>query len=128
MKRQTIYFAHSTHFDYQSLYKVFLDSNLSVDYDLILPHLDEPVNSLDIIRKSSLFIAEVSVASLGLGIELGEANVFKLPILCVYQRDAKLSSSLKFISADFIEYDDLNDLICQLANLIPLKLKKKDGK
>lgn len=38
----------------------------------------------DIIKTCDLMIAEVSLPATGLGIELGWAKAFKVPILCMY--------------------------------------------
>jgi len=69
----------------------------------------------DIIKNQDLVIAEVSHASTGQGIELGWANLFGTPILCVNKKGSKPSNSLRFISDNFIEYSDSEDLIDKLT-------------
>ncbi len=59
-----------------------------------------------IIEKYDLVIAEVSLPATGLGIELGWADYSNTPILCIYEKGSKFSSFLKFITNNFIEYDN----------------------
>lgn len=63
-------------------------------------------------------IAEVSLPSTGLGIELGWADTFNKPIVCIYKTGSEFSNSLKAISNTFIEYSNTDDLIDRLAKLL----------
>jgi hypothetical protein len=63
-------------------------------------------------------LAEVSYPSTGLGIELGFAYLYKKKIICIYKSWVKISSSLKNICEDFIEYVDLEDLSFKLRKFM----------
>ena len=92
---------------------VVIQSNI-----FFLPHEDKALNTKEIISNSDLVIAEVSLPATGQGIELGWADYAKIPILCIYEKGTKISSSLKFITNNFIEYEDTNDMINKIRNFI----------
>lgn len=80
---------HSTQWDFiNKLYHPIKNSELYMHHDIFFPH-DEAtknVNTKDIIKQSDLVIAEVSLPSVGQGIELGWADFVETPILCIYQK------------------------------------------
>ena len=87
--------------------------------EFIFPHLDSKTfNSKEIIEKSDLFIAEVSIPSLGLGIELGRAEMKNKRILCIYNEKFKAPSSLKYVKVDILAYKDTEDMICKIEEYI----------
>lgn len=87
-------------------------SDLNNQFNFFLPHEDgKSVDTKEIIQNSDLILAEVSFPSTGQGIELGWANIFKIPILCVSKENTKISGSLKYLTQDFITYSDSKDLI-----------------
>jgi nucleoside 2-deoxyribosyltransferase len=108
---KNIYFAHPREINYQELYKV-LKKNFSGDkINLILPYENKVFSdSKEFLKnKCDLVIAEVSKKATGLGIELGWANLFEIPIVCFYQKGNKMSRSLGVICDQFFEYEDLDD-------------------
>ena len=107
-----IYISHS------SEYNPIKSSNLIKSNIFFLPHEDKIVNTKDIISKCDLVIAEVSLPSTGQGIELGWADYTKTPILCMYEKGTKISSSLKYITNEFIEYDSVEDMIKKIRDFI----------
>lgn len=116
-----IYISHSTQFDYiNKIYNPIKNSDLTQSNTFFLPHEEKNniVNTKDIISNFDLVIAEVSLSSTGQGIELGWADYAKIPILCIYERKAKISSSLKFITKQFIEYEGVEDMIRKIRNFI----------
>lgn len=114
-----IYISHSSKYDYTSkIYNPIKNSDLIQSNTFFLPHEDKIVNTKDIISNYDLVIAEVSLPTTGQGIELGWADYAKTPILCIYEKGAPISSSLKFITNDFIEYEDINDMINKISNFI----------
>lgn len=116
-----IYVAHSTGYNYQEeLYKPIRNSILSSKHEIILPHENsiENFNSKEYFNTCNLVIAEVSLPSTGMGIELGWANIQGIRIACIYKSEAKPSSSLKAISKDFIEYSSSDELIQKLESII----------
>lgn len=76
------------------------------------------MNTKDIIASYDLVIAEVSLPSTGQGIELGWASSANTPILCIYKKSAEVSSALKFITNEFIEYENSEDMIKKIKAFI----------
>ena len=119
-----IYLSHSSNFDYETeLYAPLKASQVAKKHQIFFPH--DPENngqkSKDIIRTSDLVIAEVSYPATGEGIELGWADAYETPILCLYSSGSKISSSLKFISKDFIEYAGQADMLRKLEDWLATK-------
>lgn len=116
-----IYVAHSTNFDYMNkLYNPIKNAKSLSMHNFFFPHdeVNKLVKTKEIIKNYDLVIAEVSSPSIGLGIELGYADCSNTPILCIYENGAKFSSSLKFITNNFIEYDNSKDLIEKIKNFL----------
>lgn len=121
-----IYVGHSKGFNYQKdLYKPIRNSHLNTEHEIVFPHekSDKPFNSKDFLKTCDVMIAEVSYSATGLGIELGWANVYKIPIICVYKKGASISGSLKVITDNFIEYSSTKNLINNLIKSLE-SLKK----
>ncbi len=76
------------------------------------------VNTKEIIKNSDLIIAEVSFPATGQGIEIGWADIFGVPILCVSKEGQKISGSLKYITDKFITYSDSQDFITKLSEFL----------
>ncbi len=116
-----IYVCHSSSFDFKNeLYLPLRNSKLNEENEIILPHEIEGqfINSKEIIRDSDLILAEVSFCSTGQGIELGWAEMFEKRVIFIYKTVSKFSSSLKVVSDEFIEYEDMDDLIDKLSQMI----------
>jgi hypothetical protein len=115
-----IYVAHSSSFEFQKhLYAPLRASLLNKEHNLVLPHETEVVtNSKNEIISSTIVIAEVSRASIGVGIELGWADDAKIPIVCIYSEGTKPSPSLKSISAIFVQYSGAKDMIEKITTAI----------
>ena len=113
-----IYVAHTKSSDfkkelYEPLQEAFGDS-----HELVFPHeTDEGTYPSKELLKDScdLVIAEVSDKSTSLGIELGWANAYEIPIICMHKIDSKPSKSLKEVSDMFIEYSNSEDLVAKLV-------------
>lgn len=110
-----IYVAHSTNYDYRAkLYDPIRDSKLDEKHNFILPHEDSDnlFNSKEFLQSQcDLVLAEVSEASTGQGIELGWADLYNIPILCVYETGSTPSGSLKAVSENIKKYQDTDELI-----------------
>lgn len=122
--KMKIYISHSTKYDYiNKIYNPIKNSNLIVSNTFFLPHEEENkiTNTKDIISSFDLVIAEVSLPATGQGIELGWADYAKTPILCIHEKTAKISSSLQFITNQFIEYEGVEDMIIKISNFIKTK-------
>jgi hypothetical protein len=118
-----IYIAHSSGYDFKNeLYAPLENSALVKNHQIILPHkdvpVDNPMNTKEAVATMDLVIAEVSFPSTGQGIELGWADYFKTPIVCIYKKGSKFSSALKLLTKDFIEYNDAADMVNKLTTLI----------
>lgn len=116
-----IYVSHSRDFDYKNeLYIPFRISSLNNSYTIILPHekSQEYYPSKDLFKnkKCDLVIAEISYPSVGQGIELGWADAYNIPIICIYKEGSDFSGSAVYISKQKLEYIDKNDMITQLKN------------
>lgn len=113
-----IYVSHLRNYDFKKeLYDVLENSNLK--HEFILPHknAETPFNTKELLqnKKCDLVLAEVSYPSTGQGIELGWANIYGIPIVCIYKKNAKIAGSLKMVSDTFIEYENSEDLINKLS-------------
>jgi len=116
-----IYFAHSSAFDFRKeLYDPLRASALNKAHKIILPHeeSDVPGNTRALIKTLDVFFAEVSYPSTGLGIEIGWAADTFLPIVCVYKKGSKPSSSLRAVTEFFIEYETPADLVARVENFL----------
>ncbi len=116
-----IYVSHSKNFDFKKeLYEVLENSNLGQGF--ILPHKDSdtPFNTKELFQNKNcdLIIAEVSFPATGQGIELGWADIYKIPVVCIYKKGSKISGSLKIIADKFIEYKNAEDLINKLEEFL----------
>lgn len=120
-----IYVAHSRGYDFvNELYNPIKNSDLSKKYEFVFPHSesDEQFDSKNFFKTDcDLVIAEVSYQKIGLGIELGWANILNIPIICIYKKGQEISGSLKVISNNFVEYENFDDLI----NKLGLEISKK---
>ena len=113
-----IYVGHSSGYDFQErLYSPLKDSELFREYNVVLPHETEGLfDSKSFFQeKCDLFIAEVSEASTGLGIELGWADLFDVEIILISEKEITVSSSLKALDSDHIKYATPDEII-EIAN------------
>jgi len=108
-----VFISHSQSFDYtKELYKPLKESDLNIKHEFSFPHENNgTVNTKEVIKNSDLVLAEVSFPSTGQGIELGWANIFNIPILCISKDGEKISSSLGQITDRFIDYTGSDDMI-----------------
>ncbi len=91
-------------------------------HSFVLPHekSDKPFNSKEYLKNCDLIIAEVSKRSIGLGIELGWADSYNIPVACIYKKGFKPSNSLKAITQKFIEYTNSQELILETKKVIKI--------
>ncbi|PIR04174.1 MAG: hypothetical protein COV59_03240 [Candidatus Magasanikbacteria bacterium CG11_big_fil_rev_8_21_14_0_20_39_34] len=117
-----IYVAHSRSFDFKKeLYEPIRQSSLNGEHTFVLPHetSDEPFNSKDYLKnEAELLIAEVSEPATGLGIELGWADTYGVPIVCIFKKGSKVSGSLKVVSKNFVEYSNNKELIFGIEQIL----------
>jgi hypothetical protein len=117
-----IYIGHATCYDYKNdLYIPIKKTNYYNQLNIILPHdqSDDLYDSINFFKNCDLVIAEGSYPSTGLGIELGCAYFLNnVPITAIYKSGFKLSTSIKSIATNIIEYTDSNDLIEKLNEFL----------
>lgn len=125
-----VYISHSTSFDFlNEFYLPIKNCKDFEDVQFFFPHDDKEKNTKDIIGSFDLVVAEVSFASTGQGIEIGWADMKNIPLLCLYRKGSKISSSLKLITKNVVEYSDEQDMLKKLKLfLIEQKNKKKGAK
>lgn len=112
-----IYISHSSGYDYESeIYEPIKDSELARVHHFFLPHEPEniDVDAKDQLKQTDVMVAETSLPSTGQGIELGQANVAGVPIICFFKSGSKPSGSLRFVTDKIIEYSDTRDLLAKL--------------
>lgn len=109
---------HSNNYDFvNELYIPIKNDNTLKVHNIHLPEESRAIDTKELIKNCDLVIAEVSYPSTGQGIELGWANYVNKPIYCIYKKDKKFSSALKFITSKFYSYSDERELI-DILNLI----------
>jgi hypothetical protein len=117
-----IYFAHSSSINYNEIYNAILDSEELLQHDFILPHKVNfnGIHSYEIIPKCDLFIAEVSAASTGMGIEIGRAEAVKVPMLLVAKSGVEISSSFDFLQQkpEIIIYSNVDDMVEKISKYL----------
>ena len=111
---------HSSGFNFRDeLYKPIRASLLNTEHNFLLPQEKERGRiTKEIIKNADLVFAEVSYPSTGQGIELGWANIFNTPIVCFYKTSMKISSALKYVTNNLIEYADEKNLIEKLDTFL----------
>lgn len=115
-----IFVAHATKSDFkEELYKPIRESELNKKHDFILPQENgKEVITREIIQSCDLVLAEVSHPSTGQGIELGWANIFNVPIICLYKDGATPSNSLSFISNKMLMYTSPENMIEDIIGVL----------
>jgi hypothetical protein len=116
-----VYFGHSKIFDYKNeLYRPVRESALDKEHEIIFPHEknDLPTNSKEFLKTCDLMIAEVSFPATGLGIELGWADAFDIPILLIHKKGSHISNSSKLLTDNILEYSDSKYLVKKLEEFI----------
>lgn len=105
-----IYIGHSSDIDFRSrLYDPVRGSELDDKHRIVFPHedSDEPFDSRKFLREEcDLFVAEVSEASTGLGIELGWADIHGVPIICIYREGENISGSIEEVADKVVSYSE----------------------
>ena len=117
-----IYVAHSSLFNYQADLYEPLERLLGAEHELILPHNKNMTQfeSKELFKNKGceVIIADVSLPSIGLGIELGWANIYEIPIICLHSEDSAPSASLQIISTLFVPYKDILEIQVELNSML----------
>ena len=112
-----IYISHSSGYDYKNeLYKPLKESELSHAHHFFLPHEPEniDIDAVDELEHTDILVAEASYPSTGQGIELGQAHMMNVPIICFHKTETKTSNSLRFVTSKVLTYSDTHDLLAKL--------------
>lgn len=114
-----IYVAHARKgFDYKK--NLYLPLEHALRYHKVtFPYRDDKaIDSRKIIAECDLVIAEVSFPSTGLGIELGWANMYQVPILAIHKKNAKVSSNVALVAKKLIPYSTSQQLVTKIEHEI----------
>jgi hypothetical protein len=115
-----VYVAHSKKIDYNNeLYLPITNSELMSNYDFIFPHnTTETFYSKEIIKTCEYMVAEISKGSMGLGIEIGWADILNIPIIFVHRENVQIPEYFKNISNNIILYKDYLELPTILSKIL----------
>nr|AIA18300.1 Unknown Function [uncultured bacterium] len=118
-----IYISHSRSFDFKSgLYQPLMNSPLAKEHEFILPHAEheEPFEIKAALHSKSidLIIAEVSFSSTGQGIELGWADIYEVPIVCIYKDGTVPSGSLSVVTKRMLMYTSTENMLEDITKLL----------
>jgi len=120
---KNIYVPHSNAYDFRNeLYIPLRASILNSKFNLVFPHEESKssFNSKEFFKDGNChyLLAEVSYPSIGLGIELGWANIFGIRTICLIKKGLKLSTSISVLTNEIIEYENSLDLVDKLESLL----------
>lgn len=114
-----IYVSHSTAYDYTAELYEPLKREFAGLHEITFPHdAGTDFNSSEAIKSADLVLAEVSYPSTGQGIELGWANVARVPIVCIHKSGTTPSSALRHIAKEIVGYADEADMINTVSRLL----------
>lgn len=115
-----IFVPHSKAFDFvNKLYIPLRTSHLNGEHEFFLPSENGKMEiTRDLIKSCDLVIAEVSMPSTGEGIEIGWADMFNVPIICIYEKGSKISRSLQYVAKEFIEYESPEDMLKRIESYL----------
>lgn len=112
-----VYFAHANEGDYENKFYKPLGSLKNIKF--VFPYANEETKfSRDIIKKCDYLLADISNPAMGMGIEIGWANAFGVPIIFMYKRGSKVSSYLSKLSKNIIEYRNLEKELYKIKEII----------
>ncbi len=112
-----IYVSHCKSYDFfHELYVPLRNAVFNSLHEIILPLEDslEQFNSKEVISTCDLVLAEVSYPAIGVGMELGWANIYEIPVICLYKEGKPLAGSLSVITKNFLEYKNAIDMVSKI--------------
>lgn len=111
-----LYVLHASSYDYQTELYEPLKQAFGEQHDITLPHSSSgnDKHSKETIQESDLVVADISYPSLGEGIEMGWAEAYGTPIVCIYREGSTPSATVRHICDSLLEYSDTDDMICKL--------------
>lgn len=111
----------SQSYDYQhELFRPIMTSDLVKKYNFIFPSekFNVSFDAKKVLKDCKLMVAEVSNPTVAASIEMGWADIYKVPVVCAYLKGTALSSHLKLTCDVFIEYTDYEELLEKLTKAI----------
>ena len=63
-------------------------------------------------------MVEASYPKIGVGIEVGWADAYNVPIVTMYKKGYKLSNSIQPMSKTIIQYESIEDMIAKLEEVL----------
>ena len=119
---KTVYIAHSKGLDYQrELYGPIRESAINNLYSFVLPHEDSEslYSSKELFRDiCDVIVVEASEPKIGVGIEVGWADAYGVPIISMHKKGTRLSTSIRPMSREIIEYSTTNEMISGLEHAL----------
>lgn len=115
-----IFIAHSSSFDFRTkLYVPLRASALNAEHEILLPQEGEIEEiTREMIKDADVLIAEVSLPSLGAGIEMGWADAFSHPVFALYEKGTTPSFSIDNVVTKRIEYENSEDMIQKITSAL----------
>lgn len=97
------------------------NSNFGVE--IIFPHEKhkQMMTPKDLLRDSDMMVAEVSDPALGVGIEMGFASAFDVPVYCFFRKGVVPSPSLPLVADEVMMYANKEELFHRLRLIITEK-------
>ena len=114
-----IQFGHRRDGNFQELFYAPLRENFP-EVSWIFPHEKEDIQviSEQSLKKIDVFLAEVRDSATGLWIELGFSKTYGKRIICMYTMGSHISSSLRYITDEFVEYSSQEDMLEKLRKIL----------
>lgn len=117
MEGMKIYVAHASGFDFRTkLYEPLRASALDTEHEILLPQ-EGPIEEItrDMLGQADALVADVSMPSLGVGIEIGWADSFSMPVIAIYEKGSTPSFSIDNAVTTRFEYENGEDLVEKLT-------------
>lgn len=117
-----IFLSHSSKYDYvNELYNPIKESSLDKIHKFIYfcedPNYKEK-SSKEIIQESDLIIADISIQSIGVGMEIGWASAQNKPIIMIHRTGVEVRGYMRLHAKDIFEYSSTTELIQKLERAI----------
>lgn len=109
-----IYVSHSTKLNFKE--ELYLPLQKIENIEFVFPHNEqrEPKSSKGVIKECALLLAEVSIPSVSVGIEIGWADANRIPVIFLVKKGIHIPLSLGLVSDNIVEYDNLTEKISEL--------------
>lgn len=119
-----IFISHSTVTDYEKeIYNPIKSSELTSSHEFIFPMDDvenvaSDVRNVLLNKEIELVIADVSIPSHGVGMEMAWAYEANIPIVCIYKDGSELAESLEMVTKKFLMYTNAENMMQDLKDLL----------